>query len=181
MRAGDKVEGEQGQEHRRWLKNILPWRRWKEKWSWSYTEARLHRESVRGVKRVSDRMMYMKLDIEGVMMTVISAYAPRVGCLRKEKDKFWIDLDEVVESIRNEERLVIGADFNWHVGEGNRGDENVMGRYVDKARNAEGQMLVDFATRMEMAVVNTYFKKREEDRVTYKSGGRSTQVDYIIM
>ena len=49
------------------------------------------------------------------------------------------------------------------------GDENVMGRYGDKARNAEGQMLVDFATRMEMAVMNTYFKKREEHRVTYKS------------
>ena len=132
------------------------------------------------VKRVSDRMMYMKLDIEGVMMTVISAYAPQVGCLREEKDKFWTDLDEVVESIPKEERLVIGADFNGHVGEGNRGDENVMGRYGDKARNAEGQMVVDFATRMEMAVVNTYFKKREEHRVTYTSGGMSTQVDYII-
>ena len=34
--------------HRRWLQNILPWRRWEEKWSWSYTEGRLHRESVRG-------------------------------------------------------------------------------------------------------------------------------------
>ena len=56
----------------------------------------------------------------------------------------------------------------------------ITGRYGDKARNAEGQMLVDFATRMEMAVVNTYFKNREEHRVTYKSGGRSTQVDYII-
>ena len=44
----------------------------------------------------------------------------------------------------------------------------------------EGQMLVDFATTMEMAVVNTYFKKSEEHRMTYKSGGRSTQVDYII-
>ena len=76
--------------------------------------------------------------------------------------------------------MVIGADFNGHVGEGNRGDENVMGRYGDKARNAEGQMVVDFATRMEMAVLNTYFKKREEHRVTYKSGGRSTQVDYIV-
>ena len=75
---------------------------------------------------------------------------------------------------------MIGADFNGHVGEGNRVDENVMGRYGDKARNAEGQMVVDFATRMEMAVVNTYFKKREEHRVTYKSGGRSTQVDYIM-
>ena len=120
------------------------------------------------VKRVSDRMMYMKLDIEGVMMTVISAYAPQVGCLAEEKDKFWTDLDEVVESLPKEERVVIGADFNGHVGEGNRGDENVMGRYGDKARNAEGQMVVDFATRMEMAVVNTYFKKREEHRVTYK-------------
>ena len=48
MRAVDKVEGEQGQEHRRWLQNILTWRRWEEKWSWSYTEGRFHRESVRG-------------------------------------------------------------------------------------------------------------------------------------
>ncbi|KAK3564064.1 hypothetical protein QTP86_007518 [Hemibagrus guttatus] len=30
------------------------------------------------------------------------------------------------------------------------------------------------------AMVNTYFQKREEHRVTYKSGGRSTQVDYIL-
>ena len=41
-------------------------------------------------------------------------------------------------------------------------------------------MVVDLATRMEMAVVNTYFKKMEGHRVTYKSGRRSTQVDYII-
>ena len=111
------------------------------------------------MKRVSDRMMYMKLDIDGVMMTVISAYGPQVGCLMEEKDKFWTDLDEVVESIPKEERVVIGADFNGHVEEGYRGDENVMGMYGDKARNAEGQMVVDFATRMEMAVLNTYFKK----------------------
>ena len=31
--------------------------------------------------------------------------------------------------------------------------------YDDKARNAERQMVVDFAIIMEMAVVNTYFKK----------------------
>ena len=74
---------------------------------------------------------------------------------------------------------MIGADFNGHIGEGKRGDENVMGRYGDKASNAEGQMVVDFATRMEMAVVNTFFKKREKHRVTYKSGGRSMQVDCI--
>ena len=41
-------------------------------------------------------------------------------------------------------------------------------------------MVVEFAKRMEMAVVNTYFKKKEEHRVTYKSGGKCTQVDYIL-
>ena len=51
------------------------------------------------MKRVSDRMMYMKLDIDGVMMIVISA---QVGCLMEEIDKFWIDLVEVVESIPKE-------------------------------------------------------------------------------
>ncbi|KAI5104760.1 hypothetical protein C0J45_6386 [Silurus meridionalis] len=71
-------------------------------------------------------------------------------------------------------------DFNGHVGEGNRGDEEVVGRFGLKERNVEGQMVLDFAKRMEMAVVNTYFKKKDNHRVTYKSGGRCTQVDYVL-
>ncbi|XP_051784813.1 uncharacterized protein LOC127528357 [Erpetoichthys calabaricus] len=96
-----------------------------------------------------------------------------------EKD-FWSELDEVMNSVPKGQKVVIGADFNGHVGEGNRGDEEVMGRYDVKERNEEGQRIVDFAKRMDMAVVNTYFKKREENRVTYKSGGRCTQVDYNL-
>ena len=33
---------------------------------------------------------------------------------------------------------------------------------------------------MNLAVVNTYFKKKHEHRVTYKSGGKSIQVDYVM-
>ncbi|KAK3526042.1 hypothetical protein QTP70_012807 [Hemibagrus guttatus] len=94
-----------------------------------------------------------------------------VGCELEEKERFWSELDEVMESIPTGERVVIGADFNGHVGEGNTGDEEVMGKFGVKERNLEGQMVVDFAKRMDMAVVNTYFQKREEHRVTYKSGG----------
>ena len=52
-----------------------------------------------------------------------------------------------------------------------------MGRFGVKDRNLEGQAVVEFAKRMETAVVNTFFQKREEHRVTYKSRGRSTQID----
>ncbi|KAK3511055.1 hypothetical protein QTP70_029373, partial [Hemibagrus guttatus] len=136
--------------------------------------------NVLEVKRVSDRVMSLKLEIEGVMLNVVSGYAPQVGCELEEKERSWSELDEVMESIPTGERVVIGADFNGHVGEGNRGDEEVMDKFGVKERNLEGQMVVDFAKRMDMAVVNTYFQKREEHRVTYKSGGRRTQVEYIL-
>ncbi|KAK3572040.1 hypothetical protein QTP86_022268, partial [Hemibagrus guttatus] len=136
--------------------------------------------NVLEVKRVSDRLMSLKLEIEGVMLNVVSGYVPQVGCELEEKESFWSELDEVMESIPTGERVVIEADFNGHVGEGNAGDEEVMGKFGVKERNLEGQMVVDFAKRMDMAVVNTYFQKREEHRVTYKSGGRRTQVDYIL-
>ncbi|MCJ8729266.1 hypothetical protein PDJAM_G00104150 [Pangasius djambal] len=131
--------------------------------------------NVLEVKRVSDRVMSLKLEIEGVMLNVVSDYALQVGCELEEKERFWSELDEVIESIPTDERVVIGADFNGHVGEGNKGDEEVMGKFGVKERNLEGQMVVDFAKRMDMDVVNTYFQKREEHRVIYKRGGRSTQ------
>ncbi|KAK3555882.1 hypothetical protein QTP86_029808, partial [Hemibagrus guttatus] len=103
-----------------------------------------------------------------------------VGCELEEKERFWSELDEVMESIPTGERVVIGADFNGHVGEGNTGDEEVMGKFGVKERNLEGQMVVDFAKRMDMGVVNTYFQKREEHRVTYKSGDRRTQGERVL-
>ncbi|KAK3520002.1 hypothetical protein QTP70_010838 [Hemibagrus guttatus] len=109
------------------------------------------------------------------MAVVVNPGLDRSGCELEEKERFWSELDEVMESIPTGERVVIGADFNGHVGEGNTGDEEVMGKFGVKERNLEGQMVVDFAKRMDMAVVNTYFQKREEHRVTYKSGGRRTQ------
>lgn len=59
------------------------------------------------------------------------------------------------------------TDFNSHVGADNRSDEAVVGRFGIKYKNAEGQMVVDFAIGMEKAVVNTFFHKRHGHRVTY--------------
>ena len=55
-----------------------------------------------------------------------------------------------------------------------------MGRYGAGTRNKEGSMVVDFGKRMDLAIVNTYFKKKDEHRMTHKCEGKSTQVDYVI-
>ena len=134
-------------------------------------------ESVLEVKRVSDRLMAMKLEVKGSILNIVSAYAPQVNYSTEEKNDFWEDLDGLIESISKEERIVLGADLNGHVGKGNIGDEERMGRYGVGTRNKEGSMVVDFGKRMDLAIVNTYFKKKDEHKVTYKSGGKSTQVD----
>ena len=55
------------------------------------------------------------------MFNVVSSSAPQVGCELKV-EKFWSEVDEVMQ---RDERVVVGADFNGHVGEGNRGDGQV--------------------------------------------------------
>ena len=87
-------------------------------------------ESVLEVKRVSDRLMTMKLEINGSILNIITAYAPQVNNSMEEKNDFWEDLDGLIESISKEERIVLGADLNGHVGEGNIADEEIMGGMV---------------------------------------------------
>ena len=137
-------------------------------------------EDVVEVKRSSDRIMQMKLDYNGCMLNIISAYAPQTGCDEEEKDKFWEEMDTAMVSIPTEERVVIGADLNGHVGEGNAGCEDVMGIHGFGGRNAGGERIVEFASRTSMAVLNTYFTKKDEHKITYKSGGRRTQIDYML-
>ena len=54
-------------------------------------------------------------------------------------------MDKAMVSIPTEERVVIGADLNGHVGEGNVGCEDVMGIHGFGGRNAGGERIVEFA------------------------------------
>ena len=137
-------------------------------------------ESVLEVKRVSNRLMAMKLEVNGSILNIVSAYVPQVNNSMDEKNGFWEDLDGLIESTSTEERIILGADLYGHVGKGNIGDEEIMGRYGAGTKNKEGSMVVDFVKRTDLAIVNTYFKKKDKHRVTYKSGGKSTQVDYVM-
>ena len=50
-----------------------------------------------------------------------------------------------MEKIPKNERIVVGADLNGHVGEGNNVGEECMGRHGLGKRNNKGQAVVNFA------------------------------------
>ena len=41
--------------------------------------------------------------------------------------------------------------------------------------------ILDFTVAYELAIVNSYFKKKEEHLITFKRGNTKTQIDYFLM
>ena len=68
-------------------------------------------ESVLEVKKVSEKLMAMKLEIKGSILNIVSAYVLQVNNSMEEKNDFWKDLDGLIESVLKEERIVISADL----------------------------------------------------------------------
>ena len=64
-------------------------------------------ESVLEVKRMSGRLMAMKLEVKRSILNIVSAYAPQVNNSTEEKNDFWQDLDRLIESISKQERIVL--------------------------------------------------------------------------
>ena len=75
-----------------------------------------HMDRVVKLSRVTDRIISLKMELDGVMLNVIRAYAPQVGCICEEKEAFWLDLDETVEKIPKNEKIVVGAHLNGRWG-----------------------------------------------------------------
>ncbi|KAI8439845.1 hypothetical protein MSG28_001314 [Choristoneura fumiferana] len=103
------------------------------------------------------------------ILNIVSAYAPQVGCPALEKEAFWEDFDEMLQSIPAEECIHIGADLNGHVGASNEAFPNTHGGYGLGRRNREGLDILNFASKYNFKIVNTQFRKNEEHLITYKS------------
>ena len=137
------------------------------------------KDSLVSVARRSDRVMSVKLCLNE-MINVVCAYAPQVGCEDEEKIAFWEQLDEELRNIPEGEKVIVGGDLNGHVGVNREGIERVHGGWGVGERNEEGERVVDFAVAFDLAICNTFFQKRNAHLITYKSGGRESQIDYIL-
>ena len=87
----------------------------------------------------------------------------------------------MVQSIPQTERLLIGGDFNAHIGSRGEGYETVHRGFGYDVRNSGGVSILDFAVAYKISIVNSYFRKREEHLITFKSGSTKTQIDYFLI
>jgi hypothetical protein len=125
--------------------------------------------------------MAITLDLEDGPLNIICAYAPQVGCSAEEKEVFWNDFEQLLEKFPDVERRIVTGDLNGHVGSDRSGAERSHGGFGFGTRNDEGETILDVCLANDLAVVNTFFPKRHNQLVTYKSGGNETQIDYLLV
>ena len=73
-------------------------------------------DKVYDIKRVSDRIMLIKLLIGESVITVLPVYAPQTGLEQSTKDVFYDSLQATVSALPEKEIVIPCGDWNGHVG-----------------------------------------------------------------
>ena len=138
-------------------------------------------DKVYDIKRVSDRIMLIKLLVGEVVLTVLSVYAPQTGLEESTKDAFYDSLQTVISELPDNEIVIPCGDWNGHVGREAAGYEGVHGGSGYGERNADGDRVLEFAVANDFVIGNTFFVKRDSHLITYQSGNAKTQIDFILL
>jgi len=109
-------------------------------------------DNVVEVRRVSERVIVVRLVVGKSVLNVVSVYAPQVGRTSDEKEDFYILLGKVLKDVGDDEKLIVCGDMNGHVGAEVDGYEGVHGGKGFSTRNVEGEMLLEFADAMGLVV-----------------------------
>ena len=105
---------------------------------------------------------------------IIVCYAPTFRAQRCEKDRFFTELQRVIQSISPSDKFVVLGDFNARVGSGG-GEEDlwsgVLGPHGYGQRNDAGMELLTFLALHETTICNTWFQKPDMYKQTCAAPG----------
>ena len=78
-------------------------------------------------------------------------------------------------------KLFTGGDFSGHIHVESDRYDTVHGGFSYGGKSNGGVSVLDFTVAYELLVVNSYFKKKDDHLVTFKSGSTKTQIDYFLI
>ena len=132
------------------------------------------------IKRVSDRLMMIKMIVGTVVVTVLLVYAPQTRLTIAEKELFYDSLSNLFQTIDVLEKLICRY-FNGHIGKAALGYEGIHGGYGIGERNTDTEQILKFPVANNLDVRNSKFVKKDNHLIMYQSADCSSQVDHILL
>ena len=114
-------------------------------------------------------------------ITVIQVYAPTSNAEETEVERFYEDLQDLLELTPPKDVLFIIGDWNAKVG--SQETPGVTGKFGLGVQNEAGQRLIEFCQENTLVIANTLFQQHERRLYTWTSpdGQHQNQTDYIIL
>ena len=75
---------------------------------------------------------------------------------------------------------MVAGDMNYHIVSTCDGFEDVMGCLSFGVRNQKGENMLELWQEQNLRDMNSYYRKRRDHLITYKSGENGRQIDYVL-
>ena len=133
-----------------------------------------------GCNLKSDRMISLYFQGKPFNITVIQAYAPTSNPEEAEVERFYEDLQDLLELTLKKDVLFIKGDWNAKVG--SQETPGVRGKFGLGIQNEAGHRLIEFCQENALVIANTLFQQHKRRLYTWTSpdGQHQNQIDCIL-
>ncbi|XP_068216637.1 uncharacterized protein [Palaemon carinicauda] len=112
-------------------------------------------------------------------LTTASTTAKNASDRRDHQSR--LEFEATIRTVKDEEKLIIGADMNGRVAKTGDGYQEVLGDHRLRTRNEDGEYVLEMAHRFELLYVNTWVLKLEKHLITYISSRVESQINHILV
>ena len=128
----------------------------------------------------NDRMISVRFQGTPFNITIIHVYASTSNAEEAEVERFYEDLQDLIELTSKKDVLFITGDWNAKVG--SQEIPAVMGKFGRGVQNEAGQRLTEFCQENTLVIANTLLQQHKRRLYTWTSpdGQQRNQIDYIL-
>ena len=136
--------------------------------------------AVLGCNLKNDRMISVRFQGKPFNITVIQVCAPTSNAEEAEVERFYEDLQDLLELTSKKDVLFIIGDWNAKVG--SQETPGVTGKFGLGLWNEAGQRLIEFYQENALVVASILFQQHKRRFYTWTSpdGQHQNQIDYIL-
>ena len=116
-------------------------------------------------------------------ITIIQVYAPHNEREDEEKDHFYQELQEVLDSCNKNDIIIVMGDFNARAGNDNTGYERTMGIHGIGTQNENGERLCEFSQLNGLVIAGTLFPHKDIHKYTWVNPDSSvkSKIDHLLI